>query len=321
MQSTTAYGHRRLTGPGRLRTELHRRQRTRAAGEAVFFELFDEDTAGLRPGVLAEPWPQERVQRHTMEHIADLVCCAPLVQTLDAPVPPTVEQLQDVLQFFDRLSAVPEPVIEVPKIITEDVLMRSVLRATQLAEQLVEVPTIISYSMISLLHALLEYRQRTVEQNVDIPAVGGSGTGGGLSGFLPGQNHSMTAEQIVDNPVPRRGFGEDLHGLLPGQSSSAFYGADHRVAAATAEQNVDIPVLHGSPHDFHQNPHPAAGSSDLLETANQGVFSTFHRRKKVQRSRAPRGRNWAPSRAHGLRELSWGLFGGTTWGAASSPCC
>ena len=53
------------------------RQRTRAAGEAVFFELFDEDTARLRPGVLAEPRPQERVQRHTMEHIVDFVCCAP----------------------------------------------------------------------------------------------------------------------------------------------------------------------------------------------------------------------------------------------------
>ena len=90
-----------------------------------------------------------------MEHIADLVCCAPLVQTLDAPVPPTVDRLQDVLQFFDRLSTVPEPVIEVPKIITEDVPVRAVLRATQLAEQLVEVPTIISFSMILLLHALL----------------------------------------------------------------------------------------------------------------------------------------------------------------------
>ena len=54
-------------------------------------------------------------------------------------MPPTVEQLQDVLQFFERLSTVPEPVIEVPKIITEDVPMRGVLRAPQLAEQLVEV--------------------------------------------------------------------------------------------------------------------------------------------------------------------------------------
>ena len=63
---------------------------------------------------------------------------------------------------------------------TEDVPTRAVLRATHLAEQLVEVPTIISFPVIALLRALLA--QRTVEHNVDIPAVGGSGTGGGLSG-------------------------------------------------------------------------------------------------------------------------------------------
>ena len=44
----TVYGHRRRTGPWRLRTELYGdRERPRAAGEAVFFELFDEDTAGV----------------------------------------------------------------------------------------------------------------------------------------------------------------------------------------------------------------------------------------------------------------------------------
>ena len=103
-----------------------RRQRTRAAGEAVIFELFDEDTAGLRPGVLEEPRPQARVQRHTMEHIVDYVCCAPLVQTLDAPVPQMVEQLPDVMRFFDFLLPVPEQVIEVPKILLDDVPMRTV---------------------------------------------------------------------------------------------------------------------------------------------------------------------------------------------------
>ena len=103
-----------------------RRRRSNAAGDAVFFELFDEDTAGMRPGVLAEPRPQERVQRHTMEHIVEFVCCAPMVQTLDAPVPQTVEQLPDVLRFFDRLSTVPERVLEVPKIFTEDVPMLAV---------------------------------------------------------------------------------------------------------------------------------------------------------------------------------------------------
>ena len=249
---------------GEAANKAPRRQKSKAAGEAVFFELFDEDTAGLRPGVLAEPRPQERVQRHTMEHIADLVCCAPLVQTLDAPVPQTVEQLQDVLQFFERLSTVPEQVIEVPKIISEDVPMRAVLRATQLAEQLVEVPTIISYPMIALLHALLA--QRTVEQNVDIPAVGGGGTGGGLPGFFPGQNYSMTAEQIVDNPVPRRGFDEGLQGFPPGQSS-----------ATSSEQTVDIPVPHGGRHDLSPS---SADFSNPPDMAKQGVFRTFPRLKK-----------------------------------------
>ena len=55
-----------------------------------------------------------------MEHIVDFVCCAPMVQILDAPVPQTVEQLLDVLRFFDRLTAVPEKVIEVPKILPEE---------------------------------------------------------------------------------------------------------------------------------------------------------------------------------------------------------
>ena len=63
----------------------------------VFFELFDEDTAGVRPEILAESRPQERVQRHTMEHIVDLVRVAPMVQTLDARVPQMVEQLPNVL--------------------------------------------------------------------------------------------------------------------------------------------------------------------------------------------------------------------------------
>ena len=162
-----------------------RRQRSNAAGDAVLFELFDEDTAGMRPGDLAEPRPQERLQRHTMEHIVDYVCSAPTVQILDAPVPQMVEQLPDVLRFFDRLSTVPEQVIEVPKILPEDVPFRAVLRDTQLVEELVEVPTIVSFSS----------QQRTVEQNVDIPVVGGSGAGGGLSGFLAGQVFSVTAEQ------------------------------------------------------------------------------------------------------------------------------
>ena len=61
-----------------------------------------------------------------------------------------------------------------------------------------------------------------MEQNVGILVVGGCGAGGSLSGFLPGQHYSMTAEQIVDNPVPRPGGAGGLRSLLCGQSSTAF---------------------------------------------------------------------------------------------------
>ena len=82
-----------------------------------------------------------------MEHIVDFVCFAPMVQILDAPVPQTVEELPDILRFFDRLATLPEQGIEVPKIFPEDVPFRAVLRDPQLVEQLVEVPTLVSPSL------------------------------------------------------------------------------------------------------------------------------------------------------------------------------
>ena len=79
------------------------------------------------------------------------------------------------MRFFDTLLPVPEQCIEVPKILLDDVPMRTAVCDTQLAEQLVEVPTIISFSSL----------QRIVEQNVDIPVPGGGGRLAGLQGFLP----------------------------------------------------------------------------------------------------------------------------------------
>ena len=184
-----------------------RRQRTRADGQAVIFELFDEDTAGLRSGVLAEPRPQERVQRHTMEHIVDFVCCAPLVQILDAPVPQTLEQLPDVLQFFGTLMTDPEQVVEVPIIFPEDVPMRAVLRDPQLAEKLVEVP-IVSYSWLQL----------RMERAVDIPVPGRGGRISGLQGFLPGQG--STALLSSEERISERTVEQTL--ILPGEVFKIF---------------------------------------------------------------------------------------------------
>ena len=228
---------------GEAAHQAPRRQRTRAAGDAVFFELFDEDTAGVRPGVLAEPRPQERVQ------------------ILDAPVPQTVEQLPDVLQFFGTLKTDPEQVIEVPKIIPENVPMRAVLRDLQLAEQLVEVPTIVSHSWLQL----------RMEQNVDIPVPGRGGRISGLQGFLPRQSSTAllssgeriserTVEQIVDIP------GGGLQDFRPGQSSSS-------------------------------SSHFPAGVPEALDEPWQGFFSHFSQKnaKSGSRSRQRVPTSFSPS--------------------------
>ena len=157
-----------------------------------------------------------------------------------------LDQLPDIEQFFRALS--PEQVIEVSKILPFDVPMRTVLRAPQLAEQLEELPTIISYSSL----------QRTVEQNVDIPVPRGGGPISGLQGFSSGQSSTASqlsleciseriAEQIVDIPVS----GGGLQDFRPGQSSTAFPGAEgrcslhHGDSQRSAAQNVDIPVPDG----------------------------------------------------------------------------
>ena len=104
-----------------------------------------------------------------------------------------------------------------PKILPFDVPMRTAVRVTQLAEQLVEVPTIISYSSL----------QRTVEQHVDIPVPGGGGPSSGLQGFSSGESSTATpscktriSERIVEqifDPVSSGGF----HGFFLGQGSSS----------------------------------------------------------------------------------------------------
>ena len=135
------------------------------------------------------------------------------------------------------------PVLQMPKILPLDVPMRAGLRVTQLVEQLVEVPTTVSYSSL----------QRTVEQLVDIPVPGGGGPSSGLQGFLPRQRSTESpsrtriseriVEQIVD-PVSRG----SLPGSLPGQSSSSS--------------------------------HSPAGVEECADEPGEGVFRTFSQHKK-----------------------------------------
>ena len=79
-----------------------------AAGTEYFsLDVEDVPAAGSRPDRLAGVRPQEQVQRHTVDQTVDAV---PGLPTLDVPVPLLVEQLVDVLQFFDVLSPDPEQV-------------------------------------------------------------------------------------------------------------------------------------------------------------------------------------------------------------------
>ena len=220
---------RQKTATAEATNDALRSQTTSVAGDTEFFSLYEEELGGTRPDRLYEVRPQDRVLRCTVEQIVDNTLIVP---SLDVPVPQMENQLVEVCRQLD--THVPEQVIEVPKISSTTRHSRRRVRfAEQTAEQLVEVPTIISYSSLRWI----------LEQNVDIPVLHGRDGGGGLLG------------------------------LHPGQSSTAFGGADHR--SVTAEQIGDIPAPRGG-----RVLHPASSSSGLPGTANQGVFRTFPRSKK-----------------------------------------
>ena len=167
-----------------------------------------------RPTPLVEVRPQPGVLRQTVAHFVDL---SPFVQILDDPVPQMgEEQVLDFLQKIDALALV-EQVIAVPKISLDQIPQRCPRRRPRRAEQLVEVPTIISYSSL---------QQRIAEQIIDIPfpqGRGGRDVRGGLQGFS--QRQSSTAcsgTDHVDTPVPQsRGGGGGLLGFRPDPNSAA----------------------------------------------------------------------------------------------------
>ena len=190
-----------------------RSQMSSVTGDTELFSLYEDELGGTRPDRLYEVRSQERVQRRTVEQNVDN---SPFLPTLDVPVPQMENQLVDVCRLFDVL--IPEQAIEVPKIspTPRPPRRRRVRFAEQTAEQLVEVPTIISYASL----------RGIVEQNVDIPVPRGRVGVRSLQGF-PGQSSTAfgearyfpaaTAEQIVDTLVPRGD--RTLH---PASSSSSL---------------------------------------------------------------------------------------------------
>ena len=131
--------HERLTvqvaGPRRAAAqpgEALRRQRT--ASPALRRQK--APPPGKRPGVLKDPVPQGRVGQHCGVGFG-------LVQALDVPVLQMVETARGSAQFSpSSLPAVAEQVIEVPILsLPACAVQRAVPLESQMAEQLVEVPT------------------------------------------------------------------------------------------------------------------------------------------------------------------------------------
>ena len=168
---------------------------------------------------------------------------APIVHILDIPVPQVVDPLADVMRFFDTLLLVPEQAIEVPKILLDDVPVRTPMRDAHLVEQLVEVPTIVSFSSL----------QRTVEQHVDIPVPRRGGRNAGLQGFL-----------------------------LPRQSPTASQLSLERISERIAEQFVDFPVSRGASKIFAQDKvHPLLRMFQLaIKKAWLSLVKGFLEKKK-----------------------------------------
>ena len=181
-----------------------------------------------------------------------------LVQALAVPVLQMVEQHVEVLSFLrSSLPAVAEQVIEVPALSLPVCAVQRDPLEPQMAEQLVEVPTVLSVAVL---------QQQTVVLAVDIPVPHGSGRRR-LQGSLPRQSSTAAgAKQTVDIPV--RG---GLHGFLPRQRSTQ----------RTVEQLVDRSS--GGLQDFHLGQGSAASSSGPADEALTGFFRTFPRPKEVRR--------------------------------------
>ena len=117
--------------------------------------------------------------------------------------------------------------------------------APQMVEQLVEVPTIVSWSLLQLI----------MEQNADIPF---PGRGGRIAG---------------------------LQGSLPGQSATALHGSWERFSERIVEQNVDFSVGGGLQdfrpgQSSSSSSHVPARVSEALDEPGEGFFRTFPNIKK-----------------------------------------
>ena len=221
----------------------HRERRTKGPGDS-----HQHQGRGLGRGV--------QVQRHTVDQMVD----APLLPTFDVLVPLMVEQLLlGVLSPLDFRVA--EQVIEVPKILLDDVPERTAVRVTQLAEQLVEVPTPVS----------------CMEQIVDIPA-SVRGVSGSLQGFPPEQSSAQRTAQIADTPVPGRGGSGSRPGFPPEQCTTALLVSQERISEQIEQIGAggDFPSRRAGPRVvLPRQGSAAAGAEQIADIVSSGDLHGF----------------------------------------------
>ena len=241
---------------------------------------------GGRPAPLPEVagW-QGRLEQHVLEDLGSM-------QILDLPVLQVVEQPEEVGSFFRNfVPAFAEQVIEVPKLaLPVCAVQRAALPEPQLVEQLVEVPTVLTYSLL---------QQRTAEQIVVTPVPHGRGRDarGGLQGLSQGQGSTAVSGAVhVNTPVPHVSGGGargGLQGLSQGQGSTAVCGAEHvdtrgggargglpglsqgqGSTAVCAAEHVDTPVPHGRGGGARGGLHGQSSTASAVEQ----TFSQVHHR-------------------------------------------
>ena len=133
----------------------------------------DEFTASvaMRPLPLVEVQPSVRAQRHAVEGLGEF-----------APVPQLVDHVAEALRLLDRPIA--EQVIAVPTVSCSSCPSRSCVPEPQSADQLVEVPTVLTPTRIAL---------QIAEQIVDTPVPRGR-----VHGSLPGQSSATSLPDSIE---------------------------------------------------------------------------------------------------------------------------
>ena len=187
--------------------------------------------------------------------------------------------------------ALDEQVIAVPKISFDRVPKRFRRLRTRKADQLVEVPTIISYSSLP---------QRNVEQTIDIPVPhdpGGRGGGGGLQIFSQGQGTTACrGAEFVDIPVPqgRGGLGGGgLQSFSQGQGQGFFSHFSPREKSAGSgphlgsELSADFnPSTLGAhqmpPEQLVDVPVPLVHGSSSYDQETRLLLESLHKRREAE---------------------------------------